>query len=743
MSSHQPLLSLPCRFARITAWMAWCWAAAVAPAQYLYTVTDLGLYVAQDIYGPATNPAGWAVSTYSSGFPLNSYSLVKRPGDADFSQLFPSSYFFMDAAYGINDKNMVVGATNLFYSGQNLGYRADANLADMLSLTGVSNRAGTDITAIAAGTRILDNGTILGLGRTETGEVRAIQLNPIATELHWDSDGATAGLAQGSGTWSHSSGNWTTNTTGTAVAGWVDGSIARFYYNLANTTVTVTNNIVLEGLWAGYTPYGMTFDASGGGALTFTGQGFIRGAGSSSSLHISAPIAGSAGLWVTGPGGDLHLEGNNTYTGLTRIDYLNDVYVGHANALGATGAGNETMVNGGARVRFDRSLVVGETFVLNGGAMFIQPDYGDSTTRAVELAGPVVLQHHGWIGGSDSGRNATLTVSGVISESGGPWNLQVSGATLTGTNSFTGDLITTQEGVTLSQVTNAGVAGPMGEGTRLVLGQNEEGPTQGDFHYTGATATTNRAIYLEGGGSIDVVNEGTALTLSGLVSGPQGLGKTGAGVLSLTGANTFSGGTHVSAGTLRIANPSGSALGAGPVVVDADAVLTGAGNFSGNLVLSGEYALGEAGTPALIALGGDVTMNAGGWLTFEIGGLTRGTQYDALDLDGLFSSEGSIRLTLINGFMPVLGDSFNLLDWGTGGSITFLDFDRPALTSGLYWDTTAFASTGVISITDVAPAIPEPSTYAMLAGVAALGAAAWRRREQARVSFRTHNCIRL
>ncbi len=732
------LPSCPFALCRRLAGAAALLGALVVPgsAQYFYTVSDLGQYVAQDIQGPATNAAGWAVSTYSSAFPLNSYSLVQRPGDPGFSPLFPSAYLFMDAAYGVNDKNMVVGSMNLFYasSGYHQAYRADANLTEVLRLEGITRMAGSGFTILNSATRILDDGTIFGLGMKEDGLTHVFQLNPIAPELHWDSNGATPGLPQGSGTWSHASSNWTANTAGTSVAGWTDGGIARFYYNTAPATVTVTDNVVVEGIWAGYTPIGgMTIDASGGGALTFTGQGFIRGAGSASLLRISAPLAGSAGLWLTG-GGDIYLQGDNTYTGQTRIE--TDVYASHQNSLGATGVGNETIVASGGRLRFEQALTVGETFLLDGGWIFTQPDYENLTARNVELTGPLVLQNDSWIGG-DASRNAGLTVSGAIGESGGAHQLRVSGGTvLTGTNTFTGDLQAFGDGVVISQVTNAGVAGQLGQGSRVTLGWDSEGAMPGDLHYTGGTAATNREFHLEGGGNIDVVNAATTLTLSGAITGPRFLGKTGAGTLVLTGSNTFSGGTWIDGGTLRIVGTN--ALGSGHVTIGADGILTGAGTFTGNLQVNGLYSPGDG--VGLIALPGSVTLGGGaGIIEFEIGGLARGTQYDALDIGGTFSSEGSIRLTLVNGFMPSVGDSFNLLTWGTAGDISFLDFNGTALTSGLYWDTTAFASTGVISVTDVAPAIPEPSAYAALTGLAALGTVVWRRRRATGI-FLKHTC---
>ena len=61
------------------------------------------------------------------------------------------------------------------------------------------------------------------------------------------------------------------------------------------------------------------------------------------------------------------------------------------------------------------------------------------------------------------------------------------------------------------------------------------------------------------GGTVDVENAGDTLTLSGVVSGSNGLTKIGDGTLTLSGSNTYTGGTLVSAGKLVLG--SGGSLG--------------------------------------------------------------------------------------------------------------------------------------------------------------------------------------
>jgi fibronectin-binding autotransporter adhesin len=94
----------------------------------------------------------------------------------------------------------------------------------------------------------------------------------------------------------------------------------------------------------------------------------------------------------------------------------------------------------------------------------------------------------------------------------------------------------------------------------------------GTLQFTGPTATMNnngpnsRAFTLAaGGGTVEVTNAATTLTVAGLITGTGALTKTGPGTLILTNpANSYSGGTVLIGGTLTA---SAGALGTGPVVV--------------------------------------------------------------------------------------------------------------------------------------------------------------------------------
>ena len=110
---------------------------------------------------------------------------------------------------------------------------------------------------------------------------------------------------------------------------------------------------------------------------------------------------------------------------------------------------------------------------------------------------------------------------------------------------------------------------------------------RGDLLLTGTDSaySTDRGAYLQGlytagaGGAIGVSNAGTALTVSGQLTGAGSFIKTGAGKLILNNAtNNYTGGTYVEAGVLAFATgtavpPGGLTINGGRFDADADAQL--------------------------------------------------------------------------------------------------------------------------------------------------------------------------
>ncbi|MDD5629050.1 MAG: autotransporter-associated beta strand repeat-containing protein, partial [Elusimicrobia bacterium] len=129
---------------------------------------------------------------------------------------------------------------------------------------------------------------------------------------------------------------------------------------------------------------------------------------------------------------------------------------------------------------------------------------------------------------------------------------------------------------------------------------------------TSAVAITLRSIPLAGAVTFNNDSAPQVWSISSSISGAGSLTKTGAGALSLSGANTYAGGTTVSAGTLNI-NADG-ALGAG----------------AGGVVFNGGTLQAAAG----LSSARGITLNAGGG-TFDSNG------FDST-LSGVVSGAGSL-----------------------------------------------------------------------------------------------------
>jgi hypothetical protein len=123
-----------------------------------------------------------------------------------------------------------------------------------------------------------------------------------------------------------------------------------------------------------------------------------------------------------------------------------------------------------------------------------------------------------------------------------------------------------------------------------------------------------------------------------------------------------------------------------------------------NVNFTGTYSPGLS--PAIVTAG-NLGFGSTSTLIMELGGTTPGSGYDQIQASGTLALGGTLNVSLINSFVPQLGQSFDILDWTTlGGSRsgTFSALQLPALSSGpLGWDTSHLYSTGVLTVTNTVP----------------------------------------
>jgi hypothetical protein len=179
------------------------------------------------------------------------------------------------------------------------------------------------------------------------------------------------------------------------------------------------------------------------------------------------------------------------------------------------------------------------------------------------------------------------------------------------------------------------------------------------------------------------------------------------GLVKVTGTATVweTGSVHLNAGTLQATtvNLSGGSL-------------SGIGNVIGNLNNSGEVSPGNS--PGTLKVQGNFTQSLDGLLKLEIGS----TAADLLQVTGNATLGGTLHLSLLGGFTPGYGATYDLLT-ASKLSGAFDTLELPDLGPGRSWQFNYGADRFTVT------AVPEPSTIMLgvIGGVVCLGVAMRRR----------------
>jgi fibronectin-binding autotransporter adhesin len=401
----------------------------------------------------------------------------------------------------------------------------------------------------------------------------------------------------------------------------------------------------------------------------------------SNNVTFGGVISGTGSLTQLGAG-TLTLTGANTYTGGTTIS-AGTLQIGNGGTTGSV-AGN--VADNGA-LAFDRSD--SDTFggVISGSGSLAQLGGGTLTLTGANTytggttisAGTLQLGAGGTSGSivgnvADNGvlafdRSDSVTFGGVISGTGRVLQEGAGATILTSANSYSG-------GTTV-------VNGTLGVGANGALGTGSvELFTDATLAFTANGLNLANAVVLEGSLDPTIDTGANTDTISGVISGPGALTKTGSGALILTGADTYSGATTVAAGTLIV---NGSIAASSSLTLESGATLGGAGTVGGFVLPSGATIAPGALIPySTLHVAGGIGFLAGSTYVVDVNAAGRtdavaatgkatlsGGTVDVLAAPGVYSP--STRYTILTALGGVSGTFASLT---TTSNLAFL---TPAL----------------------------------------------------------------
>jgi autotransporter-associated beta strand protein len=179
-----------------------------------------------------------------------------------------------------------------------------------------------------------------------------------------------------------------------------------------------------------------------------------------------------------------------------------------------------------------------------------------------------------------------------------------------------------------------------------------------DASQSGGTSTVALPVASGGTGplTVSVDQPGATLVISGAVSGSNGLTEAGAGVLDLTGSNTYSGTTTVTGGILDVDSSQTSS----PVTLAAGTTLGGAGTVASITATSATVSPGNP-APGVLTDSGDLNLDSGSSFSVALDGNTAGSGYSQLVVGGAVNLGGA-SLDATAGFTPSGNASFTIID---------------------------------------------------------------------------------
>jgi autotransporter-associated beta strand protein len=162
-----------------------------------------------------------------------------------------------------------------------------------------------------------------------------------------------------------------------------------------------------------------------------------------------------------------------------------------------------------------------------------------------------------------------------------------------------------------------------------------------------------------------IFNSSGNITINTAIIGIGSVILTGSGTVTLANADSYSGFTTISNGTLLVNNTSGHGAGASQITVASGGQLGGGGTIIGAVVINSGGELSPGNPVGTLTINNNLTANSGAIMNFSLGGTA-----DKVVVNGNLNLAGTLNITNGSGFTTTTYTLFTYSGTLTLGSLT-------------------------------------------------------------------------